>query len=75
MWIIKSEGYVYEIDTVKRFVRFKKGSRGKWIPWMAYDTHFIVSNKRIELELQIGIVLIIYLPSVRYNHIKVTNDS
>jgi hypothetical protein len=74
MWIIKSEGHVYEIDTVKKFVRFKKGSRGHWIPWLAYNDHFIVLNKRIELNLQTGIVLVIYLPSVRYT-LKVTNDN
>lgn len=74
MWIIKSEGHVYEIDTARKAVRFKKGSRGHWIPWLAYDNHFIVLNKRIELLLQTGIVLTIYLPSVRYT-LKVTNDN
>lgn len=72
LWTIRSEGYTYEIDTVKRSVRFKKGQRGKWISWQAYNDHFIVVNKRIELTLQTGIVLIIYLPSVRYNPPKVT---
>jgi hypothetical protein len=72
LWTIKSEGHVYEIDTARRAVRWKKGSRGHWIPWMAYDDHFIVVNKRIELTLQVGIVLTIYLPSVRYQLPKVT---
>jgi hypothetical protein len=72
LWMVKSEGYVYEIDTVKKFVRFKKGSRGKWIPWVAFDHHFIVIGKRIELLLQVGITLTIYLPSVRYTPPQVT---
>lgn len=72
MWIIKSEGYVYEIDDVGHFVRWKKGSRGKWIPWQPYSMSWIIPDKRIELTLQIGIELTIYLPSVRYQQLKVT---
>lgn len=70
MWVIKSEGYVYELDTDKKFVRWKKGSRGKWIPWQHYARDWIIPNKRIELTLQVGIELTIYLPSVRFQEIK-----
>lgn len=66
MWIIRSEGHVYEIDEVKKLVRWKKGSRGKWIPWQPYMMSWMVPNKRIELTLQIGIEIVFYLPSVRF---------